>query len=615
MSIPWARSARASPRPWNRFAVLAGVFAVLITIYGGLLRFEALQGNYGRLPQPGWSHTLAEYGVPLARALRPDAVRWRPVETPYAGGDPQNYLRFAREMTHFYQAHVREPVFLALTRGYLWLTDGSDIAVSFASATGSTLAILATFLLGAAAVSRWVGLAAAAALAIELEAIAWSVDGWRDDTFMLFVALTAWAFVRLHRRPSPGTAVVAGIAAAGACLTRLSALSFVLPALVWMVVDARRQERAAMAKHASGALLVCAILVAPYLINCAIATGDPFFAVNYHTRYYRHADGLPEDHSVTAVEYVRAKIAARPLSAIDTGVTGLVNWPFYTKWRGFRRWWGGLGDVLRVSAAAGLVLALWFREGRLLLVILFTSLVPYALTWSSGGGGEWRFTQHAYPLYLVAAFSALFAFATAARALVRGRVNWRRPLPTRRMKEVGLVSLVLGLSALAYSTLPYLVARETLLAGLAVSITAGDRDTWFFHGNWSEPIDNGIPVRVAQSPIVSMRVPFPEKRDYAVTLRMDPAETADMDRQPRVTVFVNRHPITQVRMGRNPDRMGTYRVRLSRELAGGDISRLEFAATHTVDASDAGRFFKALPGDTPVAFRLWYVRIEPVEVP
>ena len=152
---------------WKRGDILAAALAVLITIYGGLLRFEALQGNYSQLKQPQWVRTLADYTLPLARALRPDTIAWGPHPSPFVGGDPQNYLRFAREMTSFYQAHVREPIFLALTRTYLWVTNDSDIAVAFASATGGTLAILATFLLGAAAVSRCVGLAAAAALAIE----------------------------------------------------------------------------------------------------------------------------------------------------------------------------------------------------------------------------------------------------------------------------------------------------------------------------------------------------------------------------------------------------------------------------------------------------------------
>ena len=612
------RSARSKvsteiSRPrWKRGDILAAALAVLITIYGGLLRFEALHGNYSQLKQPQWVRTLADYSLPLARALRPDTIAWGPHPSPFVGGDPQNYLRFAREMTSFYQAHVREPIFLALTRTYLWVTNDSDIAVAFASATGGTLAILATFLLGAAAVSRCVGLAAAAALAIEYEAIRWSIWGWRDDTFMLFVTLAAWSLVRLHSRPARGTAIAAGLASSAAMLTRLSALTFVLPALVWIVIDSPPHERRPMAKKCGVALLVCAVLVAPYLINCAIATGDPFFAVNYHTRYYRHADGLPEDNSVTAAGYLRDKIMTRPLFALDTAVTGLTAWPFFNKWGGFREWADNLGGFLRWMAAIGLVLALWFRTGRLLLVVLFASLAPYALTWSAGGGGEWRFTQHVYPLYLVAAFFTIFAAVTAAGDLVRRGGDWRPLVPKRRLKEGAVVGAMLALAAAAYSALPFLVAREVLLNGLAVNITAGDRDTWIFQGNWSRPIHDGVPVRVAQSSIVAMRVPFPEQRDYAVTFRMDPAETADLDRQPRVTVFVNRRPVTQLRMSRNPERMGTYRVRLPRELAGKDISKIEFVATHTVDASDAGPRFASLPGDTPVAFRLWYVRIEPI---
>jgi hypothetical protein len=598
---------------FSRRLALAAIAAVLITIYGGLLRLEVLYAHYGRLDQPRWSTSMAQRVVPVARALRPDSVQWGPVEQPYVGGDPVNYLRFAREMTHFYQGHVREPVFLALTRTYLWLTGNRDIAVSFASATASTLAILATFLLGTAAVSPIVGLVAAAALAIELEAIAWSSEGWRDDTFMLFMTLTAWAFVRLHKEASPGRAVTAGIVAAGACLTRLSALSFVLPGLVWLWLDTPRQQRRAAAKHSGAAFLICGLLVAPYLINCARVTGDPFVAVNYHTRYYRHADGLTEDQSVSALGYVRDKVTARPVRALDTGITGLVFWPFNNKWNGFRNWSSNLGPVLRASAAVGMVLALWFPSGRLLLVLLFSSLVPYSLTWSSGGGGEWRFTQHVYPLYLVLAVGVWYGLAAAIAALARRRVDWRRPLTMRRAIEISVVGLVLTLAAIGYAALPFLVAREDLLAGEAVNLAAGPRDRVFFAGNWSSPLDNGVVVRAAQSTVVSMRVPTPEKRGYTMTLRMDPPEVADPAHPPEVTVFLNRRPLLRARMGQDPQRMGTYRVAVPPDFADRQIGRLEFLTTRTVPASTAGRFFSALAGDSPVAFRLWYVRIDPVQ--
>ena len=201
------------------------IFAVTaITLFGALLRLDALTVKYGWLEHPAWAVRFEQTLQPVSRALRPSAAPWAEVVKPYVGGDPINYIRFAREMRHFYQAHVREPVFLALTRFMLWVMDGRDIAVSYASALAGTLAIPATYLLGAAAFSRGAGLIAAAALAIELYAVTWAVDGWRDDTFMLFVALSAWALVRLHQQPTAARGAIAGVTDAAACLTPISAL-------------------------------------------------------------------------------------------------------------------------------------------------------------------------------------------------------------------------------------------------------------------------------------------------------------------------------------------------------------------------------------------------------
>ena len=92
-----------------------GAAALVITAYGGLLRFEAMVADYGWMGLPAWSEALARHATPIARELRPVSVLWVPVKNPYAGSDPVNYLRFAREMTGFYQAHVREPLFLAIS--------------------------------------------------------------------------------------------------------------------------------------------------------------------------------------------------------------------------------------------------------------------------------------------------------------------------------------------------------------------------------------------------------------------------------------------------------------------------------------------------------------------
>jgi len=109
-----------------------------------------------------------------------------------------------------------------------------------------------------------------------------------------------------------------------------------------------------------------------------------------------------------------------------------------------------------------------------------------------------------------------------------------------------------------------------------------------------------------------MRIPLPLRVDYTLTLRMDGPGVPDPALQPRVSVFLDKQTIGHVRFNDNPSRVGAYRMRIPRELAGKVLGRLELVASHTVPAGEAGPRFAWLPGATPVAFYLWYVRLEPV---
>lgn len=581
--------------------------ALAITLYGGLLRFEALVRNYGHTGQPAWSAALERWTVPVARRLRPPSIVWGPLATPYVGGDPINYIRFAREMKGFYQAHVREPMFLALTRVYLWLSGGRDIAVSYASATGGTVAILATCLLGAALGSRAAGLLAGLALATEFQAIAWSMDGWRDDTFMLFVTLSAAAVVVLRARPTPGAGVAAGAAMAAACLTRISGLSFVVPTLAWIALRPPASARAATRHATAIAAVVCAALVAPYLINCWRATGDPFYALNYHTRYYRSAEGLPPDASVGALEYAVGKLRARPVATIDTAAQGLTTAPFFNKWNGWREWSAAVGPMLQWSAAAGALVALFSPSGRLLLVLLVSSLLPYSLTWAVGGGGEWRFTQHVYPGLIVLAAQAMVLGASRVKTFVRTR---QRPQVSRRqLTLLALTGAGVMAACLLYFAVPFAIAREALRAGDAATVVAGERDGVFLRGDWSAAWRSGaISSRAAQAELVSLRLPG-GRGPHVLTLRLDPPLTADLARQPRVTVFVNRRPLAQLDLTRDPARMGSYRLDVPADVIR-EVNRVDLLASHTVPAGEAGSPFAHLRPETPVAFRMWYARLQ-----
>ncbi len=544
--------------------------AVLVTVYGGLLRFEALIVNYGWMGQPRWSEQAARLTMPVVSRVRPASKVWTKIENPYVGGDPINYLRYAREMSHFYQGHVREPMFLAITRGFLWLTENRDIAVSFASAASSTLAIFATYLLGAAAVSPGVGLAAAIALAVEFTAVARSVEGWRDDTFMLFVALTAWALLKLRRRPTLMWGVVTGVTAAGTSLTRISAMSFVIPALIWLFVETRREKRAW--RSIAVAAIVAAALIAPYLINCARLYGDPFYAVNYHTIYYRAAELLPEDLSVGAYSYLSGKLRAQPIRTIDTIAQGLITFPLMNKWDGYQDWSTAIGPLLFWCAAAGLFLAVWSATGRFMLMILIMSMLPYAVTWSVGGGGDWRFTQHAYPFYLVFAFSAI-AWAIRTIIMVARDESARRSVLTWRVAfRVATLVIAVAVWSLGYVMLPRAMYREALAAGEPVNIPTSARDAvvagrFVVRSHpWRQRRREGGTVRARR------RAPSDE---YAHGLLADAPPRSGRD--PRPGAAANGHGVSQSpRAGCSPsDAQSRARGRLPDARAEGHDSELE----------------------------------------
>src|SRR5207249_8354784 len=99
--------------------------------------------------------------------------------------------------------------------------------------------------------------------------------------------------------------------------------------------------------------------------------------------------------------------------------------------------------LVSAAAAAGLALFLGSPAGRLLLIVLFTSLLPYAFTWEVPGGSEWRFTMHALPFYLI---GASLAVARAVRLL---RAEPRRELARQVRQRRRPIALAAGGAALA----------------------------------------------------------------------------------------------------------------------------------------------------------------------
>jgi hypothetical protein len=163
---------------------------------------------------------------------------------------------------------------------------------------------------------------------------------------------------------------------------------------------------------------------------------------------------------------------------------------------------------------------------------------------------------------------------------------------------------------IAYYALPLLIVREALNAHGEVTIEAGPREQWLFVGPWSTPQRTGlVVVRVAEGIETGMRFPLRQPMPLWLTLKMDPAETADPARQPTVTVFLNRRRLGDVQFTRDRARMGTYRFAVASGQTRRGVNTLQLVSSHTVPARDSGRPFAWLKRDTPVAFRLWYLRL------
>ena len=584
------------------------VLLLLVAAYGAVLRLNALVDRYGVPAQPRWLAAICRV-APLAHWLEPSIYAWPPVPNPYVGGDPIAYLGFARQMRSVYQARVREPVFLALTKAWLWATGGRDIAISFASLTGSIGWVGTTGLLGVAAASPPVGVLAALALAIDYDAIAWAPEGWRDDTFAAFVALAAWALVRLRQRPGLPRAATAGLIGGVALLTRITAVSFLVPGLLWVIGDGPRAERARRARNAGLACAIALALVAPYLVACAREFGDPFVAINVHTQYYRFAAGEDARAPQGALAYAGAKLMRRPLYEGDTALTGLFVRPITKKWSGFDAWIPRLSALLMWCAVAGLVLLAGTADGRLLLVVAFSSLVPYALTWNVGGGGEWRFTMHVYSFLLIAAFQAI-GVASGSVLTLAGRYRHDRAprLPRLAVVPMIVVSVAIASGAALRQVLPPWIAREALTRREPAMLVAGPRDGAFFRDGWSERhTDGNVTARVSLAPRAVMAVPLPSAGDYQLTVRADPVQAASVR---RMTLLLNGILLGTWPLDWNPDRVGTYRVRVTGAITHKGMNELTLIADRTVPAGTAGPAYAWLDPSRQAALRLWYVRLE-----
>ena len=591
-------------RPTRRSVLVAAALALVLG-YGALLRLHALFDSYGPYTKPGWLAAIQPAVQHLHAAIGP-GWPWPHYDQPYVGSDPFNYLKFAREMERFYQPHVREPVFLVAVKTALWLSGGADVGISLASIAFSLLLAVATFLLGREMLSTAAGLAAAALMAIDHDVVAVSIEGWRDSAFGAIALTAVWLWLRTRRSQSRRTAIAAGLATGFACLTRLTAPFMIVPAALSLVAVRDRVARRRGAQLVGLGGLVAGVLVAPYLIACAMKFGDPLYAINYHTQFYLEREGTPPE-VISAGTYVAGKFRTTPIETTDHALEGLVVYPFQNKWHGMNWWRQGLGTVLSWLSVAGLVAWLWVPDGRVLLAALVGSLVPYMVTWTIRGGSEWRFTEHAYPIYFLASVWTLQMLVTLVRTRGRDLVDQ----PARLVRRLAVTAGLFALATLWWRLAPYYIVRESLLLGRPTPVIAGARDAAFFKTGWStESVTGSVHARFGLEPWSRLIVPLPEKRPYALVLRMDPLPFDDLPPQ-RVRVMLNGKAIGQFQLAWDPNLVGRYPLEVPADLVRPGANELTLHPEYTVPAAQVADRYPSIATAGRVGFRFWNILIQP----
>jgi hypothetical protein len=571
------RTTWSSTDPRFRRAVI-GALLISVLTYAALLRYEALVRQWGFIPgSNGAQHVQTELATFVSR-IRPVAMDWSP--SPFAGGgDPFAYLQQARERSDFYGPHVREPLFVFSVKGFLNLLGDSDLSVFVASGLFSWLTVAATCLLGMYAFSPWVGLAAALTLAVERDVIGLGIAGYRDDAFSCFILLLAYASLRMRARPTRLNAVVWGLVAAGTCLVRLTALSVVLPALLWCMWV--RPVRLRLRSAAVG-LATCALVISPFLVNCWIRFGDPFYAVT-GLRPSWEWEQTAGHEPAGWFRYVLGRLAERPFGFLDTLYLAAAD-AFQNKWQGFGPWSIlPLGQTLPALASIGLMMFFWSSRGRLLLLVLATSLAPYFFVWEMPLGNQYRLTLHAYPFLLIAAFACIDGAFRALPSLLQ----WHdvRPIAARALVTLA----VAGAGWLGVMLLPYARCVEDLRRDGRETIVAGPRDRLFFRTGWHAPTTVGnVTARFTSSIQSTIWVPLLAGQDAVLIMRLDPFVFDGAPPQV-VQVMLNGSLVSTFTLHWTPEQFGTYISDVPAGLVHGGLNRLDLRSSYLTLAGSVSR--------------------------
>jgi len=140
-----------------------------------------------------------------------------------------------------------------------------------------------------------------------------------------------------------------------------------------------------------------------------------------------------------------------------------------------------------------------------------------------------------------------------------------------------------------------------------VTIATGERDRVFYRSGWSPPrTDGNVTARVSEQAQTAVHFPLARQRAYEVILRLDPVQP---DAQQRLTVLFNTQLIGTLRLGWDPQRVGSYRLSLPAGWVRRGENEIRIVPDPVVPAASAGPRFAWIDPARKVGVRFWYLRV------
>jgi len=409
---------------------------------------------------------VAGVGLIVAVGLALRVGDWRAVGDTGAGlgPDAREYLTIARQMKGFYWPSYREPLHPALIRVATWLVGPGERAPRLVSISFSSLLVLVTALVGWRLYGKWPALAASAFVAVHPYYLYSSTEGVRLELYSVLLLSFVW-LTSDNRSGRPSLRLIVAGAVAGLLgLTRMTSVVFVVPVLGWFVTKsptskgrtpqcseevhrrpascdlqpetlAPEQHRGSVRSAALVALLLAAMMIAPYLYVCHRYLGDSMIWINRHATWWYHRElqqkqpgadtgqklapspapaGRPHG-TVTVGEYLLGRRSPseyllqtlrgyKEIGRILTRIFATERFYWLTVWLGW-------------LACAGLARSLW-RGLRLPVLTALLSLLPVSFVVPLGANP--RLFLHVLPLWVM--WSA-WGMAWPLEALRRGKVG------------------------------------------------------------------------------------------------------------------------------------------------------------------------------------------------